>query len=61
LKQPEKAIHEKAVGEGWFAGNYTSKESVELIAEMQGLSMEMIEYWYGRRYHEQERASHGYY
>lgn len=55
----ERARHEKVVGEGWFDGKYTEK-SARLVAEMQGLNFEMVEYWYGRQYHMQERVSHGF-
>lgn len=55
----DKARQEKAIGQGWFDGNYT-KQSAELVAEQQGLEMVMIRYWYGCEYEAQEKASAGF-
>jgi len=57
LGELEKAHMEKQVAEGWFLGRYSNQNQVELIAEIQGLSMDMVKYWYGKCYHEQERSS----
>ncbi len=59
MKELEKAQYEQAVGVGWFDGQYT-EAAAKLVAEMQGLAWHMIEYFYGREYEKQEKASHGY-
>lgn len=60
MKEPnlEKAQHEKIIGEAWFNGVY-NEEQAKIISEFQGLSWEMVQWWYGKNYHEMEAASCG--
>jgi hypothetical protein len=54
----DKARQEQAIGQGWFDGNYT-EESARLVTEQQGLSWELVQWWYGKDYHEMEASSNG--
>ena len=54
-----RARAEKILAEEWFGGKY-SQEEAQVLAKANGLSMDMVDYWYGIAYEKQERASHGF-
>jgi len=49
----DKARQEQAMGVGLFDCKYTTQQA-ELVAEAQGLSWVMVQYWKGIEYHKSE-------
>ena len=55
----ESNSHESYIAYAWFDGCYT-EDQARVSCEFQGLNFENVVCEYGKLYHEQEAASHGY-